>query len=199
MCQCFFVKQLIQVICWGHKWDITDAAVCFCCNGIWVKLRLIDKVIKQVGFFDVFSLHGVNTSQACHVIKHKTCHVDAISWRGIVEWVVIRLDAIVQHWRKNWLIIKQIFANDDKGYASRSNILLCTGINQAKVSNIVTNCQNIWTHIRNDRHTISIWQVINRRPFNRIIGRQMYISCIWINRCCVESRNMIINCCFWRR
>ncbi|MNE13268.1 hypothetical protein D3C80_1060970 [compost metagenome] len=98
-------------------------------------------------------------------------------------------------------ISQQLFTSDNNSYTGRSQIFLCSGIYHPELINIKRFAQNVARHIRDQWHAACIRILLELSTFNRFVGGNVQISCIFRERQIAHIRNRHIlvlfrGCCY---
>src|SRR3989442_12995847 len=101
-----------------------------------IKVRSIDRVVKQPGFCFILALHALEPTFFLQPIANQIDNVDAPGVRSVIERFVLDVRTIVEHRVQTFrYALQEIVANSDQRYSPWTDIFLGAGIDKGVLRN----------------------------------------------------------------
>ena len=185
----FFHEFGVQLVAVGHKRNVHKRTV-LRHNRAVEHFAVVQIIIQKFCLFYVAFLHSGKTAVFFQPFEYQFADVNGVAGGRVVKRIVVRLDLIVEHGRRDVTrFAKQIFADNADGKTCGGDILLCTTVNHTEFCNIQRLRQEAGGNIRNQRHVAGVGQFVINRAVNGVIHADIEIICVRRKGGFVKFRN----------
>ena len=128
--------------------DIHAAAVFFLLDSSGEEFAVVNAVVEQVSFLLVAFVNPFNATVCLEPTHVEECGVDRQYGRCVEHRTTFNVCAIIQHGRDIAVnVTEALFFDNNEGNARRSDVLLCTTIDDVVFANVDRTAQNVGRHV----------------------------------------------------
>ena len=144
---------------------------------------LVQKIVKQLRLHLIAQIDHAHAALLFQPFQAQPGHVDGVGGGRVQHAARLRLLRPVENFgRVGAGVTQKVFAHDDDRQPRGADVLLRAGEDHAEIAHVIRLGQDVGRHIRHQRHLSAVGQARKARAVNGVVGGDVHVVRVRINR-----------------